>query len=213
MASYRPRDRFFHKAREQGLPSRAAFKLEELLARYRLARPGTRVADLGCAPGGWLAIVGREVAPGGRVVGVDLVPCRAPVSGVTIVTGDICEAAVRTDAIAALGGRADLVTSDLAPKLSGIADRDQARMAELVEAALNFAAMTLKPGGAMLAKVFMGAGFEELIARFRHHFDRVAVARTEASRRGSAELYVVARGFRTPPREPARENSRNGVTQ
>ena len=212
MASYRPRDRFFHKAREQGLPSRAAFKLEELLARYRLAHRGARVADLGCAPGGWLAILGRAVAPGGRVVGVDLVPCRARISGVTIIAGDIREAAARTQAIAALGGSADLVTSDLAPKLSGVADRDQARMTELIEAALAFAAATLRPGGAMLAKVFMGAGFEDLIARFQRHFERVEVARTRASRPGSAELYVVARGFRSP-REPEREISRNGVTR
>jgi len=210
MATYRPRDRFFQKAREKGLPSRAAFKLEELLERYRLARAGTRVADLGCAPGGWLAILGRAVAPGGRVIGIDLVPCRAPAGEVKVVTGDIREPGLRAEVIAMLGGSADLVTSDLAPKLSGIADRDRARMEELVDAALDFTAATLRPGGAMLAKIFMGAGFEDLIARFQRHFERVEVARTRASRPGSAELYVVARGFRA-----ARGGAvtRNGVTQ
>ncbi len=196
MATYRPRDRFFQKAREKGLPSRAAFKIEELLDRYHLARPGARVVDLGCAPGGWLAILARAVGPRGKVVGVDLVQCRTPAGEVKIIVGDIREPAVRAGIITALGGSADLVTSDLAPKLSGIADRDQARMEELVDAALDFAAATLRLGGAMIAKVFMGAGFENFVKRFRRDFELVVITRTRASRPGSAELYVVARGFR-----------------
>jgi len=196
MATYQPHDRLYRQARARGLPSRAAFKLEELLERYRLVRPGGRVIDLGCAPGGWLAILGRAAGPEGRVIGVDLVACRAPGGRIETVTGDLREPAVRARVAAMLGGRADLVTSDLAPKLSGIAERDAARMAELLEVALEFAAATLRPGGAMIAKIFMDANFEALTARFRRHFDRVEVARTQASRPGSSELYLVARGLR-----------------
>lgn len=205
MATYRPRDRFFHKAREKGLPSRAAFKLEELLERYRLAHAGARVADLGCAPGGWLAILSRAVAPGGRVIGVDLAACRAASANVQVVIGDIREPGVRAQVADLLGGRADLVTSDLAPKLSGIVDRDRAQMEELLETALAFSCAILKPRGAMIAKVFMGPGLENLIARFKVHFGRVEMARTQASRPGSAELYIVARDFRASPSEMKNE--------
>ncbi|HUY19254.1 MAG TPA: RlmE family RNA methyltransferase [Candidatus Binataceae bacterium] len=201
MATYRPRDRYFQKAREKGLPSRAAFKLEELLERYRLARAGARVVDLGCAPGGWLAILGRAVIPGGYVIGVDLVPCRATSGAVRIVTGDIRDPAVREQVADLLGGHADLVTSDLAPKLSGIVDRDRAQMDELLETALSFARAMLKPRGAMVAKVFMGPGLEDLMARLKGHFGRVEIARTRATRPGSAELYVVARDFHGPPHQ------------
>ena len=205
MATYRPRDRYFQKARDQGLPSRAAFKLEELLERYRLARTDARVVDLECAPGGWLAILSRAVAPGGRVIGVDLVPCRAMSETVRVVTGDIRDSSVRAQVADLLGGSADLVTSDLAPKLSGIADRDRAQMEELLEVALAVSRTLLRPRGAMVAKLFMGPGFEALIARFKQYFGRVEVARTRASRPGSAELYVVARDFRASPEKIGNE--------
>ncbi len=205
MATYRPHDRFFRKARDKGLPSRAAFKLEELLERYRLARPGSRVVDLGCAPGGWLAILNRAVTPGGRVIGVDLVPCCATSENVRVVTGDIREPDVRTQVKDMLGSNADLVTSDLAPKFSGIADRDRAQMEGLLVVALDFSGAVLRPHGAMVAKVFMGPGFEGLIARFKGHFVRVEVTRTRASRPGSSELYVIARDFRSSPNKAGKE--------
>ncbi len=206
MATYRPHDHFFQKAREKGLPSRAAFKLEELLERYRLARAGSHVVDLGCAPGGWLAILSRAVVPGGQVIGVDLVACRAACANVRVVTGDIRAPGVREQVADLLGGRAHLVTSDLAPKLSGIVDRDRAQMEELLETALAFSRAVLRPRGAMVAKVFMGPGLEDLIARFKEHFGRVEVARTRASRPGSAELYIVARDFRASLNEAGRES-------
>lgn len=205
MATYRPHDRYFQKARDKGLPSRAAFKLEELLERYRLVRAGSRVVDLGCAPGGWLAILGRAVNPGGRVVGVDLAPCRAVGANVRVVTGDIRDLGVRAQVAELLGGSAGLVTSDLAPKLSGIADRDRARMEELLETALAFACAILKPRGAMVAKVFMGPGLEDLMASLKRHFGRVEIARTRATRPGSAELYVVARDFHPSLNETEKE--------
>lgn len=196
MATYQPRDKYYRKARERGLPSRAAFKIEELIARHKLAPRGARVADLGCAPGGWLAILARAAGPGGRVVGVDLARCPNPPAGVVAIAGDLLERATVERVFGELGGPADLVTSDLAPKLAGIAARDEARSAELIRAALAFARRALRPGGAMVAKVFMGAEFKALVAEFERDFDRVEVTRTSATRPGSSELYIVARGFR-----------------
>lgn len=201
MARYEPHDKFYRKARRQGLPSRAAFKLDELIARFKLARAGDRVADLGCAPGGWLAVLARAVGGDGRVVGVDVAPCRAIAPNVTTIAGDINDPAVRAAAGGALGGAAGLVTSDLAPKLSGIRERDQAASIALIEAAIEFARAVLKPGGAMVAKFFMAADFGDVRALFERNFGKVEAVRTRASRPGSSELYIVARDFdsrRTP---------------
>jgi 23S rRNA (uridine2552-2'-O)-methyltransferase len=115
-------------------------------------------------------------------------------------TGDVADPQLCVAVAAALGSAADLVTSDLAPKLSGIAERDQAKLRQLLEAALDWARALLKPGGAMIAKVFMGPAFEEMSALFAHDFTRVQAVRTRASRPGSSELYLVARGFRARPR-------------
>jgi 23S rRNA (uridine2552-2'-O)-methyltransferase len=196
MARYEPHDKFYRKAREQGLKSRAAFKLEEIIERFKLVREGARVIDLGCAPGGWLVILARAVGARGRVVGVDLTACQSSAPNVVTIAGDVRDAAVR-DAIAKnAGGPADLVTSDLAPKLSGIRERDQALALELLITALEFARAQLRPGGAMVAKVFMGEGFDEIRASFVRAFDKVEIVRTRATRPGSSELYVVARSFR-----------------
>ncbi|HVN63114.1 MAG TPA: RlmE family RNA methyltransferase [Candidatus Binataceae bacterium] len=197
MAIYEPHDRFYRKARAKGLPSRAAFKLEEILARYRIAAKGAKVADLGCAPGGWLAILAREVGPTGRVVGIDLAQSKAPAGTIAIVA-DLREPEIASRAIEILGGTADLITSDLAPKLTGIAARDEARSRELIAAAIEFAGRALRPGGSMVAKLFMGAEFKDAVAEFERCFERVDVVRTVATRPGSAELYVVARGLRAP---------------
>jgi 23S rRNA (uridine2552-2'-O)-methyltransferase len=196
MARYEPHDKFYRQARAQGLPSRAAFKLEELIARFRLVRPGARVADLGCAPGGWLAVLAAAVGPQGRVVGVDLAVARAPWPNVVAVAGDVRDATTRDAVAKALGGAADLVTSDLSPKLTGIADRDHALAFELLMVALDFARAVLRPGGTMVAKLFMGSDFPEISAAFGKTFAKVEVARTKATRPGSAELYLVARDFR-----------------
>src|SRR5215813_3400613 len=123
MARYEPHDRFYRKARERGLPSRAAFKIEELIDRAHLVQKRAKIVDLGCAPGGWLAILARAAGPDGRIVGVDLAPCANPPARVIMIVGDILEDAIVERVIAELGGQADLVTSDLAPKLTGIAAR------------------------------------------------------------------------------------------
>jgi len=198
MARYQYRDRFYRKAEELGLPSRAAFKLEELLARFKLLGEGDRVIDLGCAPGGWLSILAGVVGNSGRVVGIDVSLCGKTSANVITLAADVAAPEVRSRVAAAMGSAADLVTSDLAPKLSGIVERDQARSTQLLEAALGLARSSLKPGGAMIAKIFMGPGFDEMRELFTSDFARVDVVRTRASRRGSSELYVVARGFQAP---------------
>jgi 23S rRNA (uridine2552-2'-O)-methyltransferase len=199
MARYQHRDRLYRKANELGLPSRAAFKLDELLTRFKLVGEGGRVIDLGCAPGGWLAILTRRVGSSGRVVGIDLATCPKVAANVTTLAGDVGDTEVRLQVAEAIGGAADLVTSDLAPKLSGIAERDQAKSYELIEAALALARTLLKPRGAMIAKIFMGPEFEEMRALFIRDFARVETVRTRASRPGSSELYLVARGFQGRP--------------
>jgi 23S rRNA (uridine2552-2'-O)-methyltransferase len=196
MARYEPHDKFYRKAREQGLKSRAAFKIEEIIERFKLVREGARVIDLGCAPGGWLVILARAVGAGGRVVGVDLAACQSSAPNVATIAGDVRDAAIRAAIAEKIGGPTDLVTSDLAPKLSGIRERDQALALELQMTALEFARAQLRPGGGMVAKVFMGEGFDEMKASFARAFDKVEIVRTRATRPGSSELYVVARNFR-----------------
>ncbi len=199
MAHYQPRDKYFKRAREQGLPSRAAFKLTELLERYRLLRPRMRVLDLGCAPGGFLAVLARMAGDESKVVGVDLVACPLAPAKITVLTGDVADPAVRRAAFEALGAPADLIISDMAPKLSGIKARDEARCEELLRVALQTAAEMLKPAGAMIAKAFMSGDFPQILTEFRARFGSVDIVRTAATRPGSRELYLVARQFHPAP--------------
>ena len=204
-AQVRPRDRFFRKAKAEGLRARSAYKLEEIQKRWKLLRPGARVLDLGAAPGGWLQIVAREVGERGFVLGIDLEaipPLPGPVE--TWVADALApELIVRLRS----EGRAPYhaVLSDLAPRTSGIRDADEARSLELAERALAVALQVLEPSGAFVVKVFMGGGFEEFLRACKAAFSTVRVARPEPSvARGSREVYVVATGprirpARTPP--------------
>jgi 23S rRNA (uridine2552-2'-O)-methyltransferase len=194
VAKYEPRDKYYRKAREQGLPSRAAFKIEELIARIKLPSDA-RVVDLGCAPGGWLAVLAKTLR-NGRVIGIDLAPCRDFGPNVETIVADIRDPALPDIIKAKLGRDADLVTSDLAPKLTGIRERDDAQLEGLIDAALAIASRTLKPGGTMVAKLFMSGSFKDIVARFEGHFATVEVTKVKATRPGSSELYLIARGFR-----------------
>jgi len=192
---YERKDRFYRRAREQGYRSRAAFKLLELARRYRLIGPGDRVIDLGAWPGSWLQVA-CELGRGGVVVGVDLRPLEAPVTGAAYVVGDVREASVREQVLAAAGGPADVVLSDLAPQLTGIRDRDEARIEELAEVAMDFALAALRPGGRFVMKTFSAPQNAAWLARLRPSFASVKLTRPEASRSGSAELYLIGLGFR-----------------
>jgi 23S rRNA (uridine2552-2'-O)-methyltransferase len=193
--TYQRKDSYHRRAKSEGLRSRAAFKLDDL-ARG-LVRPGDRVVDLGCWPGGWLQVASRIVGPGGRVVGVDLVEIPPlGLANVRTIVGDASDPIVRQGIRDDLGGPADVVLSDMAPKLTGIRDRDQARAEEVADAAIAIARELLRPGGHFVCKVFMGPGFERLVSEVRSSFQTSATRRPDASRKGSSELYLVGRGFR-----------------
>jgi len=185
-------DPYVRKAREQGYRSRAAYKLLEMDQREKLFRPGATVLDLGAAPGSWSQIAAEKTRPGGKVIAVDLLEI-APISGVTVLKGDFRDAKLLE---ALEGRRADVILSDVLPNLSGIANVDQARAAELTYAALELCQKALKPNGIFVVKAFQGEAFNEVLQRLKHEFVKVAVRKPEASRGESRETYVVASAFR-----------------
>ena len=189
------RDPFVAEARRRGLRSRAAFKLLGLDDRFGFLGPGKRVVDLGAAPGGWTQVAAERVAPGGRVVALDAA-AMDPVPGVRILCGEIGDAAVVTRLAGALDGPADVVLSDLAAPATGHKATDHLRAVALAEAALAVAERLLAPGGVFVAKVFHGGSDGALLARMKRRFAHVRHAKPPASRAGSGEVYVVARGFR-----------------
>ncbi len=191
---YDRKDVHYRQAKKEGLRSRAGYKLEELDKRFGLFRKGMRVVDLGCWPGAWLQIASRRIGPEGVVVGVDLAISDAlPGANVKILHGDASDAAVQAQIAQLLGGPADVVLSDMAPKLSGIKHADAARHAELVRVAIASARATLVPGGAFVAKLFMDAEYQDLLRELRATFAAVKTAKLDTTRQHSSELYVCAR--------------------
>ena len=186
-------DPYVKQAQQQGLRSRAAFKLLELQEKYTLIRPGMTVIDLGAAPGGWCQVVRPLVGAAGRVVALDILPM-APVPGVEFIHGDFTEDEPLQALELALGGaKVDLVLSDMAPNMSGMATVDQARSMYLAELALEFARAHLKPGGDLVVKLFQGADFDGFLRQVRSLFGRVQVIKPKASRPRSNEVYLLAR--------------------
>jgi 23S rRNA (uridine2552-2'-O)-methyltransferase len=193
-------DPYVKRATAEGLRSRAAYKLMQINDRDKLIRPGMLVVDLGAAPGGWSQVAARIVAPAGRVIAIDLLEM-VPMPAVTFIRGDFS-----TDAgLAALeeamsGAAADLVLSDMAPNITGIAMADQARFMGLLELALDFAVKHLKPEGQLLVKAFQGAGFEAFVQALREAFRVVQTRKPDASRKGSREVYLLAKGIKASQR-------------
>jgi 23S rRNA (uridine2552-2'-O)-methyltransferase len=187
------KDPYVHKARVDGYRSRSAYKLIEIAERDRLLRPGMAVVDLGAAPGGWSQVLAERAGPGGRVVSVDLLEVK-PIPGVAVIRGDFGEQAVLEALEAALDGRPpDLVVSDMAPNLSGVAATDQARSIHLCELALDFAGPRLKREGALLLKVFQGSGYPQFLSAMRAAFGEVVSRKPGASRDSSSEMYLLGR--------------------
>jgi 23S rRNA (uridine2552-2'-O)-methyltransferase len=189
-------DAYVKRARAEGKRSRAAYKLEQIAERDRLLRPGLIVVDLGAAPGGWSQVAAARVGPRGRVVALDVLEMTG-LAGVTFIQGDFHDDQTVEQLERALGGeKVDLVLSDMAPNMSGIASSDQARALGLAELALDFALKHLKPQGNFLVKLFQGAGFDSFLNTLRGHFAAVAVRKPEASRSRSSEVYLVGKGLR-----------------
>lgn len=187
-------DAYVQRARTEGWRSRAAFKLTEVDDKDKLLKPGMVVVDLGSAPGSWSQVAAKRVAPGGRLIALDLLPMD-PVHGVEFIQGDFHDAAVLQALADTLAGRqVDLVLSDMAPNMSGIGMVDQARVMLLAELTLEFCGLHLKPGGDMLVKVFQGDGFMELRRALQQQFQTLQMRKPAASRNRSAEIYLLARG-------------------
>lgn len=161
-------------------------------------RPGDRVADLGCWPGGWLEVAGRLAGPGGRVVGVDLAALEAPPAqrNVVALQADLADPALPGRLLAELGGRADVVLCDAAPKLTGVRPTDRAREEALLQAVAALLAEILRAGGTLVLKILESPEAQAVEKRIRARFEAARTLRPEATRRGSAERYLVAKGFR-----------------
>ena len=206
-------DPYVKLAQKEGYRARAAYKLKEIDETLHLLRPGQLVVDLGAAPGAWSQYVRRRFAPkeagsggaaagalNGTIVALDLLEME-PIEGVSFIRGDLGDEAVLARLEAGLGGRGvDVVLSDMAPNLSGIESSDAARVAGLVELALDFALRHLKPDGALVCKLFHGSGYSQLVERFKRHFRLVKPIKPRASRDRSAETFLVGIGLKAGPR-------------
>jgi 23S rRNA (uridine2552-2'-O)-methyltransferase len=186
-------DPYVAAARAQGFRSRAAFKLIEMDDKYKLIRPGSRVVDLGAAPGGWSQVAVQRGAA--QVVAMDLLPID-PVPEVIFLQGDFNDPNMPARLRALMGGAADLVLSDMAPNTTGHGATDHIRIVALAELAFDFATHILAPGGAFVTKVFQGGSEQQLLAPMKRVFATVRHVKPPASRKDSSELYVVATGFR-----------------
>lgn len=188
-------DEFVRRSWSSGYRSRAAFKLSEIDQRDRLLSPGMTVLDLGAAPGGWSQWAAGRVAPRGRVIAVDML-AMDPLPGVEFIQGDVQEQGLRGELIRTVGeATAGLVMSDMAPNTSGIQVVDQSRSMWLAETVLDVGERVIRPGGALLVKVFQGEGYDIYLASLKARFAKVTTRKPRASRTRSREMYLLARGF------------------
>jgi 23S rRNA (uridine2552-2'-O)-methyltransferase len=199
-------DTYVKLAQKEGYRARAAYKLSEIDEQFKLIRPGQLVVDLGSTPGAWSQYIRRKFAAGGaaagelngRIVALDILPME-PIEGVHFILGDFREDAVLAQLNEAVGGvPVDVVVSDMAPNLTGVTVTDTARVAHLVELAVDFALQHLKPEGALVTKVFHGSGYSELVELFRAHFRVVKAVKPKASRDKSSETFLVGFGLKNP---------------
>ncbi len=188
-------DPFVAQARAEGYRSRAAYKLKEINEKFGLLSKNARVVDLGAAPGGWCQVAVRAVGPKGRVIGIDYLHM-PPVEGADVLEMDFLDAGAPEQLKALLGGDADVVLSDMAAPTTGHQATDHMRIIALAETALDFAEEVLTEGGHFVAKVFQGGADNDLLIRLKKNFKKVAHAKPKASRQDSAEMYVIAIGYK-----------------
>ena len=189
-------DPFVKQAQKDGYRSRSAYKLVELNDKDKLIRPAMRILDLGSAPGGWSQVAGKLVGEKGRILATDILPMDA-LKNVDFIQGDFTDDAIVQQLLDWLGGgKFDLIVSDIAPNITGIAAADQASSIYFLELALDAVQKTLKPGATFVAKMFQGTGSDEYLKELRRHFEKVLIRKPAASRKESREVYVVAKGFK-----------------
>lgn len=189
-------DIWVKKAQQDGYRTRASYKLIELDEKDQLMKKGQVILDLGAAPGGWSQVVSRKLQGKSTIIASDILPMD-PIADVQFIQGDFTEQAVFDEIMQAINNRpVDLVISDMAPNISGVASIDQPSAMYLVELALDMACQTLKPNGTFVAKVFQGDGFDEYVKKVKESFAKVMIRKPQASRPRSREVYVVGKGFR-----------------
>ncbi len=201
MARYERKDHFHQKAKSEGTRSRAYYKLDEMQKAHRVLAKGQKVADLGCWPGGWMQYAAKIVGGAGRVVGVDLAELETPFGepNVEAFVGDLEDAATTERLVELLGGPADVVLSDAAPKLTGVRERDRAMEERLLEAIEWQLPKLLRAGGALLIKVLDGPEAQAAVKRLGKRFDSAKTIKCKSTRKGSTEKYLLARGFEGAP--------------
>lgn len=197
-------DPYVKLAQKEGYRARAAYKLKEIDEDEKLVRSGQTIVDLGCAPGSWSQYLRNKLAGkagggiNGIVIGLDMLPME-PIADVHFIQGDFREEDVLQRLEALLGGgKVDLVLSDMAPNLSGVAISDAARMEHIIDLAIEFARAHMKPSGALLVKCFNGAGYTQLVEKFRHEFKSVIQKKPKASRDKSSEIFLLGKGLKNP---------------
>ena len=199
-------DPYVKAAQKDGYRARAAYKLKEIDESFKLIKPGHTVVDLGCTPGAWSQYVRRRLSPtgaavgelNGRIISLDLLPMD-PIEGVQYIQGDFREESVLAQLEEAMqGGKADIVVSDMAPNLSGSGVTDGARVALLIEMAVEFAINNMKPEGTLVVKLFHGSGYNELVDLFKQTFKLVKPIKPKASRDRSSEIFLVGIGLKQP---------------
>ena len=197
-------DPYVKLAQKEGYRARAAYKLKEIDESEKLIKPGQVIVDLGCTPGSWAQYTRRKLAGAngggirGTIIGLDMLPME-PIADVQYIQGDFREEEVLVQLDALLEGRkADLVLSDMAPNLSGIPTADAARMEHLIDLAIEFSQMHMKPGGALLVKCFKEMGFTQILEKFRTEFKTVKQVKPKASRDKSSEIFLLGRGLKNP---------------
>ena len=198
-------DEFVKRAQKEGYRARAAYKLIEIDDKDKLIKPGMTIVDLGSSPGSWSQVAVQRLKGQGKVVALDILDMTG-IAGVTFIQGDFREDAVLQQLQTAINNKpVDLVIADMAPNISGVKDVDQAGAAYLTELALEFSRQWLKPNGNFLVKVFIGAGFDELVKTMRQQFDKVVTRKPKASRDRSSEVYLLGLGRKILDSKPSNE--------
>ena len=198
-------DEFVKRAQKEGYRARAAYKLIEIDDKDKLIKPGMTIVDLGSSPGSWSQVAVQRLKGQGKVIALDILDMTG-IAGVTFIQGDFREDAVLQQLQTAINNKpVDLVIADMAPNISGVKDVDQAGATYLTELALEFSRQWLKPNGNFLVKVFIGAGFDELVKTMRQQFDKVVTRKPKASRDRSSEVYLLGLGRKILDSKPSNE--------